>query len=345
MNNPSFSHPDNSVRHSYALNVKNASIGTSVVLLMKTIPYIAMRMTILMVWSIIAIIACILAFGGFAYLGKHVHPVAGMIWWVGILGGLGAVYQFFGRYALYLIKCGHIAVLTELITTGRIDNGNQGMFSYGKKIVTEKFGQVNILFVVDSLITGVVRAFNRSLDWIGSLIPVPGLDSITNIINAILFAATTYIDETIFSYNLARGDANPWRSSKDGLIYYAQNAKPILKTAVWAVILDKVLSVFLWIVLLIPAFILVRFIPYQGLSIVAFVIALLFAMNIRSALLKPLFLIMIMTRFHTEAEGQTINMTWDSRLTGISDKFKELKIKATGHGDSSESTSESPVLA
>ena len=71
--------------------------------------------------------------------------------------------------------------------------------------------------------------------------------------NIILRAATRYLDKVILSYNLARGDEEPWRGAREGMVYYAQNAVPILKTAVWIVILERVLTVVLWLLLLAPA--------------------------------------------------------------------------------------------
>jgi hypothetical protein len=57
-------------------------------------------------------------------------------------------------------------VLTELVTRGQIGNGAEGMFAYGKRIVTERFAQTNVLFAMDLLVEGVVRAFNaRSTGW------------------------------------------------------------------------------------------------------------------------------------------------------------------------------------
>jgi hypothetical protein len=38
-----------------------------------------------------------------------------------------------------------------------------------------------------------------------------------------------------------------------GLVYYAQNAKPILLTSIWIVILERVLTVVLRLLLLAPA--------------------------------------------------------------------------------------------
>jgi len=152
---------------------------------------------------------------------------------------------------MYLLKAGHIAVLTELITKNGIANGDKGMFAYGTEVVKSRFGQVNAMFALDLLIHGVVRAFNRTLDFVTGLLPIPGPSSLMASVNSILYAATTYIDETLFSYNLARG-----------------------------------------------------------------------------AFLKPLFLIMIMTRFHVCVQNQPIDETWDEMLSNASDKFRQIKARA-----------------
>ncbi len=37
------------------------------------------------------------------------------------------------------------------------------------------------------------------------------------------------------------------------IVYYCQNAMPILKTSIWIIILEKVLSLCLWLLFLAPA--------------------------------------------------------------------------------------------
>jgi hypothetical protein len=326
-----YSHPEAPVRHSYPLAIQDASLSNAVSLLMRTMPYAVVRFGILFVFSLATIVWLVLTIGIGSWLGAKVHPFMGLIWMVGGLGAYGYAWWFVIRYALYLIQAGHIAVLTELVTTGSIGHGSTGMFDYGKKIVISRFGQVNLLFALDLLVAGVVRAFNRTLDFIAHLIPIPGLQSIVGIVNAIVRAATTYIDETIFSYNLARGDENAWRSSKDALIYYCQNAKEILKTAVWVVVLDAVLTVVVLAVMLAPAFLLLAVLPPSvapGGFLAALVVAVLFAMPVRQAFLKPLFLVMVMTKFHVSVRNQAINLEWDQRLSSLSSKFREIKDKA-----------------
>ncbi|HEU4580484.1 MAG TPA: FHA domain-containing protein [Polyangiaceae bacterium] len=322
-----FSHPSSDVRHSYPLSITSAGIGEAFRLVMQTLPFLLVRFGILCALTVAAIVYWILLVGGFVFLSKAT-PLLGWIWIVGLLVVGGSIWRFAVRYMLYLIKAAHIAVLTELITTGSIGNGSEGMFAYGKRVVTERFGEVNAMFALDLLIAGIVGAFNRTLNWVASLLPIPGLDSVMGFVNAVLRASTTYIDETIFSYNLARGDENVYRSSKDGLIYYAQNAKEVLKTGLWVVVLDRVLTTAIWIVMLAPGFALSWLLPGNTGGMVMIVGAVLFAGSVRSAFLKPLFLTMVMVKFHAMAKSQPINLEWDQRLGSASNKFEELKQQA-----------------
>jgi hypothetical protein len=327
-----YSNPSSSVRHSYPLAIQDASLGTAFGLLMKTLPFLLMRFAILVGFTCLGIAVWGVALLGF-WLFKRT-PLIGFVWMVLVLGSAGWFWRAVLRYMLYLLKAGHIAVLTELVTTGHVDNGQQGMFTYAKDVVTQRFGQVNALFALDLVVDGVVGAFNRTLDWVSNLLPVPGLDSITGVVKAVLRASTTYIDETILSYNLARNDENVFRSSKDGLVYYAQNAQEVLKTGVLAVVLEKVLTTIIWVVMLAPAFAMSYFVPRTGpfAFLTVFIVSALLAGNVRSAFLKPLFLTMVMIKFHTQIQGQPINETWDARLEGVSDKFRELKDKALAWG-------------
>jgi hypothetical protein len=320
------------VRHTYPLAVGDAGFFTAAGLLRRTLPYALVRFGILLGVSVATIVWYAVAFGGWAWLATHVQKGIGVAWFLACCGVYGYFWWAAVRYFLYLLKCGHIVVLTDLITTGRIDDGGKGMFAYGKEVVKSRFGEVNVLFAVDLLVKGVVSALNRTLDFIAGLLPLPGLSSLASVANAVLRAATTYIDETVFSYGLARKETNPWLSARDGVVYYAQNSKEILKTAVWIVVLDKVLSAVIWVVMLAPAFALAAAMPGAGGSVwFALVAAALLASTIRSAFLRPLFLVMVMVKFHVQVREQPIDEAWEARLTGLSDKFRQLGTRAAAH--------------
>ena len=319
------------VRHGYPLATRNASLSAAIALMSQSLPYAAARFGVLLAASIIAIIWLAVMIGGGAWLGAHIASVFGWVWGIGWLLCGSFVWGTILRYALHLIECGHVAVLTDLITKGRVGNGTETQFAYGRRIVTERFAQANVLFGLNALVRGIVESFHRTLDWIADMLPIPGLDSIATLVNIVLKAATRYLDKVIFSYNLARASTDPWTSSREGLVYYAQNARPVLKTALWCVVLERVLTVLLFIVLLIPAGLVTLMLP-QAMremgGVMTLLVALLLAGPVRAAFIKPLFLIMIMVRFHTSAEGQAIDPAWDARLAEISAKFRTLGSEA-----------------
>jgi hypothetical protein len=183
------------------------------------------------------------------------------------------------------------------------------------------------------LVRGILNSFHRTLDWIDQMIPIPGLESLSSVVTIILSAATRYLDKVILSYNLARNDGNPWVGAREGLVYYAQNARPILLTSVWIVILERFLTFILWLLLLAPAGVITVMLPSgvrESGGIVTVLIAILLAGTLRSAFIKPLFLIMMMVRFHALIENQPINQAWDARLAAVSDKFQTLGAGLTG---------------
>ncbi|MGH9142603.1 MAG: hypothetical protein ACRD2I_15840 [Vicinamibacterales bacterium] len=320
------------IPHNYPLAVRNSGVVTAFGLLIRSLPYALMRFAVLFAFSCACIVWLVVTVGGSVWAANHVAGALGVAWFVSCVVVAGWFWTAILRYLLHLIECGHVAVLTELIVHGRVGNGSESMFAYGKRVVTEKFGQVNALFALNLLVRGVVNAVHSTLEGVGHLLPIPGIESIGKVIDAILRAATRYMDKVIFSYNLACGGGNPWRSAQDGVVYYAQNARPILKQAVWIVVLEHVLSALFWLVLLVPAAALTASLPSSvrelgGVLTVG--IAVLFALAGRGAFLKPIFLIMIMVRFHELIEHEAINQDWVARLDQISTRFNALGKEAS----------------
>jgi len=324
---------DTTVPHSYPLAVRSYGLLTAAGLLLRSLPYALLRFAVLLAFSFACVIWIVVTIGGVAWLGGHVAPAFGWAWFLASAVLAGWFWLASLRYLLHLIECGHVAVLTQLIVQGRVGNGTESMFAYGRRIVTEHFGQVNVLFAMNLLVRGVLNAFHRTLDWIAQLLPIPGLSAIANLVTAIVRAATRYMDKAILSYNLARNDDNPWTSARDGIVYYCQNAQPILKTAAWIVVAELLLSFILWLVLLAPAAAITVMLPpaARAMGVLPVIIAVLFALCARSAFIKPLFLIMILVRFHTAIEGQAIRQDWVARLDGLSAKFRSLGQKAQSY--------------
>jgi hypothetical protein len=315
------------VRHSYPLAIRDAGLGTSIGLLFRSWPYALARFAVLLGAAIAAILWLVITVGGAVWLGTHVAHAFGWVWAVLCIAGAWFIWATALRYALHLIACGHVAVLTDLILYGKIGNDGVSMFAYGRRIVTERFGQVTALFGLNALVRGIVQAFHGTLDWIDQIVPIPGMESIASLLTMLLRAASRYLDKVIFSYSLARKDQDSWLSTREGIVYYCQNAKLILATSIKVIILERLLSLVLFIALLAPAAALTVMLPHsvrEGGGAVSVLIALLFAATLRAAFVKPLFLIMIMVRFHALIEHQPINEDWNSRLAQMSSGFGSL---------------------
>ena len=313
--------------HSYPLLVRDHGLATALRLLVKTLPYAVARWGFLLVSAAACAVWIGIGAAGAEWLGAHVSVTFAVGWVVGALLVAGWLWGTVLRYAFHLVACGHVAVLTELITRGRVGNGNEAQFTYGRRIIAARFGEVTALFGLSELVRGVLRAFHNALDAVGEWLPTPGVSTIVGLINSILSAATRYLDKVILSYDLARGGDDPRRNVQDGLVYYCQNAEPILKTSIWMVIVERVLSILLWLLLLVPAGVATALLPdaiRESGTLVTVLSAALLAATLRAAFIKPLLLICIMIRFHALVQNQPINAAWVGNLDGLSDKFRQI---------------------
>jgi len=308
------------------------SFTRSVGAVLRTLPFVILR---LIVYLGIAV-AYVMSVGvgatlgyGFGHLGGPDGPASGAFWGGAVGLGLVSTALYFAReYILYLVKAAHIAVLVEVLDGHDIPNG-QGQVKYGANFVQTHFGTASVLFGVDQIIKGVIRAIFGIINFVTAFLPIPALQQLIRIVEAIIRMSLTYVDEVILAYLIRTRTANPWDTAKDGLVLYAQNYKHILKNAVW-------LSVFLWgltfllfLLLLGPAAGIVALMPgHAGLGLAVFATALVFAWSIKAAILEPLAIASLMQVYFKVIEGQTPDAEWDARLSGASKKFRQLAEKA-----------------
>jgi len=66
---------------------------------------------------------------------------------------------------------------------------------------------------------------------------------------------------------------------------------------------------------------------HESAGVVTIIIAALLAGPLRADFIQPIFLIMMIVRFHALVQDQPINQEWDARLASISDKFRDLGMR------------------
>lgn len=306
------------------------SFGKAIAMVGRTAPFVILRM--LVYFGIgMAYLAAVGAGGvigyGFGHLASSADAPDAGAFWGGLIGfgAVSAVLYFAREYILYVVKAAHIAVLVELLD-GKDVPGGQGQISYGIQFVKTHFVQSSVLFGVDQLVKGVLAAFFRTINVFTAFLPVPALQQLIRIAEAVVRMSLTYVDEVILAYLIRTRTTNPWETAKDGLILYAQNYKHFLKNAAW-------LSAFLWaLTILIFVFIVGPFAALAALLhggfawTVAF--AFIFAWAAKAALLEPVAIAALMQVYFRTIEGQTPNPEWEARLDQASAKFRALGAKA-----------------
>lgn len=309
-------------------------IGEIISLMGRTLPFLVFRFLIYFGITL----GYVLVTGVGAGVGAGIGSIGGSAGTGGLWGGLlgfglaGGIMYFLREYLLYLVKAGHIAVLVELME-GRELPGGRGQIDHAQSIVRERFAQSSILFGLDQLIKGVLKAFNHAFFTIANFLPIPGIQGVAKFINTIVNLSLTYLDEVILAYNIREKADNPWAASRTALILYAQNYKAFLKNAFWLAFLIWGLTLLVFLVILAPVAGLVSLFPGAA-GPLALVIALVFAWGVKQAVIEPVAMTALMQVFFTVTEGQEPDPEWEGRLESLSDKFGEIKNRAkTAGGD------------
>lgn len=311
-------------------------IGRTIGILIRTLPFILMRMVIYFGITLAFILSTGIGAGIGYGIGNIGDDPAAFGIWGGVFGfGIvaGAVY-WVREWLLYMVKAAHIAVMVRLID-GQAMPGGKSQIAHGQETVKARFGEANVLFAMDQLIKGVIRVITGIVGGIAAFLPIPGLGTLAKFANTIVRISLTHVDEIILGYNIRTGSQNPWETSRRGLVLYAQNGRTMIKNAVWLSVFLYVLAFVVFLLALAPAAAILYLFPGQ-IAGYAFILAIVFAWAFKAAVLEPFAIAALMAVYFRVIEGQVPNPEWDAKLSGASEKFRELKEKAFGGGNVAE---------
>ncbi len=254
------------------------------------------------------------------FANENVTVIMFLIW----LGLVGIVNFFLNHYIGYLVKAGHVAVITMAFKNGTVPHNP---VTLGKDMVKKRFGTSNVYFALDKLVAGSVKQLQRMLGRItdGLLGAIPGMDGVKKLTNMFLDISLGYIDECCLGYTFYHPDENPYKSAADGVVIYAQNWKRLLKDGAKTTLV---------VVLSFIAVTVVAFLLFGGLfrlfgwsGFVAFVISLFFAYTVKYAFIDSWILVKMMSSYMQVAPTTQITFDLYGKLSGLSAKFKELLKK------------------
>jgi hypothetical protein len=307
-------------------------IGRTLAIVIRTWPFVLFRM-IVYFGITVAYIAATGTGAGVGYgLGHVVDDQGGPVAFA-LYGGLAGfvltslVVYWIREYILYIVKAGHIAVMVHLID-GREVPGGKGQIAYARSVVTERFAEANVLFVLDQLIKGVIRAITGLIGGIAAFIPIPGLNTLIGFFNAVIRMSLTYVDEIILGYNIRVNSSTPFETGRQGVVLYAQNGKTMLKNALWLSILMWTLALIVFLSTLAPAAAVLYAMPGE-LAGWGFVLAIVFTWAFSAALIEPFCIAALMQVYFRVIEGQSPDPDWDRKLAETSKQFRDLKDRAS----------------
>src|SRR5690606_5520133 len=128
-------------------------------------------------------------------------------------------------------------------------------------------------------------------------------------------------------FHIRPGADNPWASSRDALVLYAQNYGRMVKNALFLALIVWFVTFLIFLVVLAPVAALVALFPgIAGFWTV--VISLVAAVSLKAAIVDPLAMAALLQVYFKVTEGQQPNPEWAQKLEGLSDKFRELGDRA-----------------
>jgi hypothetical protein len=305
------------------LTMPKLYLGEALALIGKTLPFIWVRLASYAVLGV-GLLAYAGVIGGIAWLLGQLWAPLGLILFLATIGGAFAVVRWASRYYFHLLGAAHTAVMTEFIVHGRGPEGSQ--LAHGRRAVEARFRDTSVLFAIDVLVAGAVKAFVRSFVRLGRILPIPGSRGFANLVERVALMSTSYVDEAILSRAYREREQNVWKVAHDGVILYAQAWQPILANAVVLAVLGYVEFLLVLVALGLPALVLAAAFPSLALPLGVFVVVA--AWMIKLAVADALSLAATLVAYHRGTEGMVPNPEWKAKLEGVSDRFRELGRKA-----------------
>jgi len=290
--------------------------------------------TMKFVWLKLAMGGCVLLISalmglimfGIAALAKsdELFSIMMIVWLILSAACLGIAEHFIG----YILKAGHVAVVTTIVTGGTVP---ENQFAYGKEMVMKNFPTAAAYFAVDKLVSGAVKQINKGLDVVGNLLgKIPGMESVVSFLQSFVNIALGNVDECCLAYTFYRADQSALESAADGVVIYFQNWKIVLKDALKVTFITMLISGIAWIILMV---IMVGILALTGMPgfnafFVAFIFTMLAVIIVKSAVMDSYAMVCMLCSYMQVAPTTELTFDLYDKLCKLSDKFKSLFQKS-----------------
>lgn len=229
---------------------------------------------------------------------------------------------------LYRVTVPQLAVMVETLD-GRPPSMGTGQLTTARSFVADRFSDQRGLLALHRLVRGVVRTSTGMVDGLlVDILPLSALDRLVRATGAGLGLSRGLIEAVVLGHAMRVRFENAWEAAHDGLVFYTQNARPMMTNALWLSLTGWALAGLVALAVLSPvAGLLAAFpaLPWCGP-----LAALLIGWVVKAALYDPFALACMMQLHLRLTEDQEPQPEWRGRLTQVSDKFRQLGERALG---------------
>jgi hypothetical protein len=305
----------------------SSSIGASAGLLLRTYPFLLLRIVIY--FGIAA--AFVVAGSGGAGIGSAIGSLigrtgqgAGAFW--GALTGFACVVfllRWLREYFLYLVQTGHLAALM-LVLDRRNPPRGVGQVGHAIGIVQQRYRDMTTLVAIDRLTRAIVAGFLGRIDL--AVLVAPGIASLLSPVSGVLRPMLLFLADVIPVHALRTAANRPWPATRDAIVLLVQNQSALLPYAAVLSAVASGLTAVAFLILLMPAIVLAHDFP-GGSTLVGIVLAAAFAWCVRQALIVPAMIASMLPLYLEATERQSAEPDWDAKLSAVSAEFRELKSR------------------
>lgn len=307
--------------------------GTAFRIVVMTAPIMLMRLGLYLAFWVASLVY-LAAVAGIAFAVSQLWlPAAAIVVVIAVIALL-PLYRLANRYLFYLLKAAQLAVVVHILEHGALPEG-VGQLAYGRDRVAERFGQVSVMFLLDALISGVIRGFSATVSAALSWIPGGMGDGLSGIVKRLAHYAGTYVDEAILARAFWRTDQSIWQSAREGIVLYGMVWKPLLANAVALMALSYVPFLLVILLLSAPLSLLLGAIS-QPMGVLSIAVVFVLAMLVKVALGDSFAMVAMVASYYDATRNLTPDPAMEARIASMSDKFQQIRSRVLGSTSSSD---------
>ena len=290
----------------------------------QTMPFVWAKLIL----GLISVAVSVVLFIFFAFMTWVTKGYGVIIFFLLWLGATSVTHFVITKYFGYLVKAGHVAVVTEAVTSGKVP---ENQIEYGKDKVKERFISSNVFFLIDKLVNRSVTQLQNVFGKAGGFLlgALPGAGILLSFGKLFISISLKYVDECCLGWIFHNKEQKAFKSAVDGVVIYAQNWKALLKTAFKTSFIVIGLSVVLTIVTYSVLGGLFRFVGLSGLwGFAIFLLAVYLTIIFKRAFIDSYMMVRMMTTYMQVAPTTEISFDLYGKLAKVSKSFKELFKKS-----------------